>query len=104
MKQTITESMFIAGFDYVGRSTQFSTAARRALFEFYAELEADTGEEMEYDPVAICCEWAEYTLDELTAEFSECEDADSLDTAAAALADMTTTLAAADDTILVMAF
>lgn len=104
MKQTVTETMFIEGFKRGGRDRQFSTAARRALFEFYTELENGTGEEMEYDPVAFCCDWTEYTLDELREAFSECIDADSLDTAAAALADVTTALVTANDTILVMAF
>jgi len=103
MKLTLTETMFIAGFDYLG-STQFSTAARRALFEFYEGLEADTGEEMEYDPVAICCDWTQYTLEELRQDYDQIEGAENLDEAAEMLADVTTTLVTDDDTILVMAF
>lgn len=104
MKQTVTETMFIEGFERRGRGRQFSDAALEALFKFYTELENGTGEEMEYDPVAFCCDWTEYTLEELRDEFSECADAEDIDEAAEALDDVTTALVTANDTILVMAF
>ncbi len=55
--QTITSaSRFHVAFYAAGRGDQFSRAAIDALFEYYDEL----GEDIELDPVAICCEWAEY--------------------------------------------
>jgi len=42
------------------RKNQFSRDALCALFEYYDELSEDLGEEIEYDPIAICCEWGEY--------------------------------------------
>lgn len=105
MKQTVTETMFIEGFERRGRDRQFSDAALEAMFEFYTELENGTGEEMEYDPVAFCCEWAEYTLDELRQDYpDEIEGAEDLDEAAEALDDVTTVIPVDDETILVMAF
>lgn len=52
MKITVTESMFKDHFKACGRGDQFSWSALGSLFEYY--------EEMELDPVAICCDWAEY--------------------------------------------
>lgn len=37
------------------RPQQFTYEALGELFEYYAELD----EGMEFDPVAICCEWSE---------------------------------------------
>jgi len=42
------------------RRDQFSLEALRALFEYYEELADDCGTVIEYDPIAICCDWTEY--------------------------------------------
>ena len=60
MKQNINQSQFIDAFASVGRKDQFSYDARVALYEYYTELEEETGEEIELDPIAVCCEWSEY--------------------------------------------
>ena len=60
MKQTVTEYQFVDSFRACGRETQFSVAARRALFAHFEQFEEDTDTEIELDPIAICCEWAEY--------------------------------------------
>ena len=60
MKQTVTEYQFVDSFRACGRETQFSVAARRALFDHFEELEDSCGTEIELDPIAICCEFAEY--------------------------------------------
>lgn len=59
MKITLTESYFIDRFVAV-RPTQFSRDALRALFVWIEESEEDIGEETEFDPIAICCDWTEY--------------------------------------------
>ena len=59
MKQTVTKTMFIDAFVRCGRKDQFSYDALCALFDYYEDLEEDTGEEIELDPIAICCEWSE---------------------------------------------
>ena len=38
----------------------FSYEGRRALFDYLEELEDDTGEKIEFDPIALCCEYSEY--------------------------------------------
>lgn len=42
------------------RPDNFSYSALHALFDYFDEIEEDTGEEMELDVIGICCEYAEY--------------------------------------------
>lgn len=59
MKQTITENEFVTMFNQV-RSENFSDEALRALFQYHIELEEELGTELEFDPIAICCEYSEF--------------------------------------------
>lgn len=59
MKMTMNFSQFIDNWPE-SRKDQFSYGALRAIYDYYEEYEENTGEEVEYDPVAICCEWSEY--------------------------------------------
>ena len=38
----------------------FTYDALTALFDYFEELEQDLGEELNFDPVAICCDFTEY--------------------------------------------
>jgi len=60
MKQTVTEYQFIESFRHAGRETQFSVPARRALFAHLEDYARETCFELELDPIAVCCEFAEY--------------------------------------------
>lgn len=61
MKSTISQSDFVAAFKSNSeRKNQFSYGALCALFAYYEEVEQSSGEEMELDVVAICCDWTEY--------------------------------------------
>ncbi len=60
MKTIVTENSFIESFRACGRESQFSYHALRALFEYLERVEEDTDTELVLDPIAICCEWAEY--------------------------------------------
>ena len=31
------------------------------MFEYLEEMEKDCGEELELDPIAVCCDWSEYS-------------------------------------------
>ena len=64
MKITVTESMFVDAFDKCGRGNNFSREARQELFFCLEESELDCGEETELDPIGICCEWREATVEE----------------------------------------
>jgi hypothetical protein len=59
MKQTINEYTFTEAFART-RPNQFSYEGLKALFEHLEEMEEGTGEEMELDVIAICCDYAEY--------------------------------------------
>lgn len=60
MKKTISQYEFIGAFDKMDRANNFSYEGRKALFDYLERLEEDTGEEMELDVIAICCEYTEY--------------------------------------------
>lgn len=59
MYATISQSEFVSRFHEMGRGNQFSYNALLALFEYYEAYEEDTGEAIEFDVIAICCDWAE---------------------------------------------
>ena len=60
MKQTMTEGDFVDGFDHANRSNNFTRWGRVALFEYLTQYEEDAETEIEFDPIALCCEFSEY--------------------------------------------
>lgn len=61
MKTTVTSHQFVEAFRACGRETQFSRAALFALFEHFEIIEQYQDEEIEFDPIGICCDFAEYS-------------------------------------------
>ena len=59
MKQTVTSSGFHDAFDNMGRGGQFTYEALDQLFDYFEQYESDTGEELELDVIAICCDYSE---------------------------------------------
>lgn len=59
MKTTINESEFRQAFSNYNRADNFSYEALGLIFDYLEQLEEDTGEEIELDVIAICCEYAE---------------------------------------------
>ena len=59
MKKTVSEYEFNRWFKE-HRPSNFSLEGRQALYEMLTSYEEDTGIEIEFDPIAICCEYAEY--------------------------------------------
>lgn len=57
----------------MGRKDQFSRDALEALFEYYEQLSEDTGEHIELDVIGICCEWCEYSDEDLFNEYGVVE-------------------------------
>jgi len=87
MKETLTTSE-IASKLFEDKNAGWSYAGARALAEYMEETEQDTGEEMEFDRVAIRCEFSEYANATEAAgnyDFEPDEDADEDETEAAAL-------------------
>lgn len=60
MKTTVNRHHFVRAFEVCGRKDQFTTSALFALFDYLEQWEDDTGEGIELDVIALCCEWAEY--------------------------------------------
>ena len=83
MKKTIYENDFIDAFNQSEtRRNQFSYDALEWLYQYYIETEDATGEEMELDIIAICCDWTEYEAPELISDYGyllEDEDADEVE-------------------------
>jgi len=68
MIQTITSSDFTTAFHRAGRGDNFTYGGLIALYDYFEQYEDDTGEQIELDVIAICCEYNEY---ESLAEFQE---------------------------------
>lgn len=78
MKQTLTREMFIDGMK-AARPGNFTYEGLDALFEYLTELEEGLGEELEFDPIAICCEYSEYrSLEEIREDYNNIEDLEDL--------------------------
>jgi hypothetical protein len=59
MIEVVTESQFIERFRKI-RPTNFTYEGLQALFEYLEQLEDDTGEEIEFDVIGLCCEFSQY--------------------------------------------
>ena len=70
MKQTVNNSAFHDAFVSYGRTDNFSYEARDMLFDYFESIESDTGEELELDVIAICCEYTEDSLEEVISNYS----------------------------------
>jgi hypothetical protein len=69
MKNTVTRHDFIDSF---GDRENFSYDGKLALFEYIEEMEEEMGIELELDPIALCCDYAEYeNLKEFQGEYDK---------------------------------
>ena len=68
MKQNVSEYDFIDGFMKI-RPDNFSRNGLQCLYDYIIELEDDIGEEIEFDVIAICCDFTEYK------DFNEIQEA-----------------------------
>lgn len=57
-------------------NAKWSTSAANALAEYYENLSDDIGQNINFDRVAIRCEWSEYTFEELARNYSDAIDID----------------------------
>jgi hypothetical protein len=69
MKTTVSVYDFRDAFKRMGRDSQFSYEALGILFQYLEDYEEITGEEMELDVVAICCEYSESTWQEIESSY-----------------------------------
>jgi len=59
MKQTMNEFDFKNEFKKI-RPDNFSYDGLTALYDYLIQYEEDCGTELEFDPIAYCCEYTEY--------------------------------------------
>ena len=59
MKQTVNFYTFQKAFQDL-RPNSFTYEGLRALFEYIEEIEDTHNEEMEFDVIALCCDFTEY--------------------------------------------
>jgi len=75
MKQSITRFDFLDWFR--GSDTyknNFSYNGLNSLFDYFTTIEECTDEEIDFDPIAICCEFSEYeNLNEIKETYSSVE-------------------------------
>lgn len=80
MKQTVTFSTFVDAFRAAGRESQFSYDALAELWDYFEQYEDDTGEEVDLDVIAICCDYAEGSTEDIAHDYgvdlSDCADDD----------------------------
>ena len=78
MYQNVTESDFVSAFQNI-RPDNFSFDGLRALFEYLESYEEETGEKMELDVIALCCDFTEYkNLEEIQEDYNNIESMDDL--------------------------
>jgi hypothetical protein len=81
--QTINKYSFIDAFMQSSRKDQFSYEALEAIFEYLEDYSNDSGEDVELDIVAICCDWVEMTWQEVAQSYdvdlSDVADEDKAD-------------------------
>ena len=79
MKKTINLYDFRRAFDAL-RPDNFSYEGLEVLFDSFEQLEDDTGQAMELDVIAICCDFQESTVDEVIQDYTiDVSDADDDD-------------------------
>jgi hypothetical protein len=107
MIQTVNVHDFRQAFHNCGRGKQFSYEALGLIFEYYEQYEQDTGEQVELDVIAICCDIYEMTADEVRDAYNIEADDDTngdCDDVIKYLNENTMLIGQTDDTILFFQF
>ena len=61
---------FQEAFGRAGRMDQFSYEGLEVLFDYLDNLSEDTGEPIELDVIALCCEYYEASIEELIEQYN----------------------------------
>lgn len=67
--QTVDLYQFREAFRSMNRQDQFSYEGLEVLFDYLDNLSEDTGEPIELDVVALCCEYYESSIEELIEDY-----------------------------------
>lgn len=80
MKTTVTLSDFREAFRAANRLDQFSPRGLTVLFDYLSDFEDETGEELELDVIALCCDYYETHWQEIADDYridlTACDDED----------------------------
>lgn len=80
MKQTMNLHDFRDAFHQMDRGNQFSYAGLAVLFDYLEEYEDATGEQIELDVVALCCDYSEGTPEDIASDYGiELDEDDTAD-------------------------
>jgi hypothetical protein len=74
MIQNVNFWDFRSAFENSDRKNQFSYDALGLIFDYLEQIEDDTGEQIELDVIAICCDYAESDADDLINSYDIFED------------------------------
>lgn len=68
--QTVNKYEFRQAFYNFERQNQFSGAALEEIFDYLESYSEDTGEDVEFDVIAICCDFQELSIEDFVQEYS----------------------------------
>ena len=69
MKQSVNFSQFVDAFHAQDRYDQFGYQALRVIFDYLEDYEEQTGEEVELDVIAICCDYNLMSIEDIVKEY-----------------------------------
>ena len=70
MKTSVTFCTFQRAFERCDRANQFSREGLKTLFDYLEAYEDGTGEEIELDVIALCCDYCESTFAQVADDYS----------------------------------
>ena len=70
MKTTVSKYDFERAFVDADRKDNFSYEALGLLFDYFESYEEETGQEIELDVIAICCDYTEDTVEGIARNYS----------------------------------
>jgi hypothetical protein len=70
MKTTVSRYDFERAFVDADRRDNFSYEGLNALFDYLEDYEEQTGEEIELDVIALCCDYSEDNPDDIISNYS----------------------------------
>lgn len=69
MKQSVTFNDFCDAFHAFDRYDSFGYDGLRVIFDYLESYEQDTGEEIELDVIAICCDYNMMDIEDIVKEY-----------------------------------
>jgi hypothetical protein len=102
MYSEVTFNDFTDAFRAYDRQDQFTYEGFKLLFDYLEDYEESTGKKIKLDVITICCEYNEYTLDDINREYSN--DFETLEDAESWLQDRTIVVGNTGDAIVFACF